>query len=321
MKNKIISIAILILLCLQLTAQKDTCTVGIYVNNLYDFKIEEKSFMIDFWMWVNFKNDSLVFKDNLDLPNSKSNIVTHFSQEKKNGINWAVQKCKAEIMQQWNIADYPFDRQRLSVYIEDPEYDTASLIYQVDKLNSKLDPKSVSSEWDIISFKMISRVKTYATTYGNPMLTNSSSYPQVVAEIVIERTQPWTLLFKLLTGAYVAFLISCLVFFVSSHYQDSRFALCVGGLFAAIGNKYIVESVVPSSNTHSLLDDVHNYTFAYILVIIVICIFSLRLHQSKDKRKVALSAKIDRISFWAVLISYLILNIVLVAFAVREVNC
>ncbi len=321
MRNQIITLCILLFSCLQTTAQKDTCSIGIYVNHIYDFKIQEKSFMIDFWMWVNFKNDSLIFKDNLDIPNSKSNIVSHFSQEKTNGINWAVQKCKAEIMQQWNIADYPFDRQRLNICIEDPEYDTASLIYKVDTLNSRLDPKFVSSEWNIISFKMNSNVKTYATTYGNPMLTGSSAYPQVTAEIVLERTQPWLLLLKLLTGAYVAFLISCLVFFVSSKFQDSRFALCVGGLFAAIGNKYIVESVIPSSNTHSLLDDVHNYTFAYILVIIGICILSLKLHESADKRKVALSAKIDKLSFWVVLSSYVVLNIILIVCAVRDVAC
>lgn len=321
MKNKIRITAVLLFISLISFAQKDTCSVGIYVNSIYDFKIDDNSFMIDFWMWVNFKNDSLVFDGNIDIPNSKSNEITHFTREKKNGMNWVAQKCKAEVMKQWNVANFPFDEQRLKVFIEDTENDTSALMYMADTKNSKLDPKFVSPEWHIESFTIKNNVKTYATTYGNPKLSGSSSYPQVVAEIVIKRNHSWLLLLKLLTGAYVAFFISCMVFYLSSDFQDSRFALCVGGLFAAIGNKYIVESVVPSSNAHSLMDNVHNFTFAFILVIIVICIFSLRLHESEDEKKIALSAKIDRISFWSILISYIVLNVWMVVYAVREATC
>lgn len=104
----------------------------------------------------------------------------------------------------------------------------------------------------------------------------------------------------MLTGPYVAVLISCMVFFVSSENQDSRFGLCVGGLFAAIGNKYITESVVPSSNDYSLIAKVHHLTFGFILFIIVICIFSLRPYESGEGQKKNKSLIIDKISFWII---------------------
>ncbi len=317
MKIKFLFSIVLISFSLISIGQKDSCKVGLYVNSIYDFKIDEKSYMIDFWMWMNFKNDKLEFKDNQDIVNSKLSEITHFNRQKINGENWIAQKCKAEIMHHWDVSNFPFDRQKLKVIIEDAENDTTDLIYVADKLNSKLDPKFVSEEWNIESFEVKEQIRTYATTYGNPQLSGTSSYPQIVAEIVIKRNHSWLLLLKLLTGAYVAFLISGLVFFVSSENQDSRFGLCVGGLFAAIGNKYIAESVVPSTNANSLLDNAHNVTFGYILLISIICIISLRLFESEDPKKKALSLKIDKISFWSVLISYIIINVLIVYFAIQ----
>jgi hypothetical protein len=317
MKNNIRCTAILLLLSFGSFAQKDTCKVGLYINCIYDLKLDDKSYMVDFWMWMNYKNDSLDFQNNLDITNSKDAGFSHYTKEKKAGMNWVAQKCRAQIRHQWDVSNFPFDRQKLRIEIEDTEKDTTRMIYIADKLNSKLDPCFITSEWNIESFAIIDKAKTYATNYGNPLLSGNSTYPQVVAEINIKRNHSWLLLLKLLTGAYVAFLISSLVFFVSSDNQDSRFGLCVGGLFAAIGNKYITESVVPTTNANTLMDNVHNLTFAFILLIVIISIISLKLHESEDPRKRELSLKIDRVSFWAVLLSYTVINVAMVICALR----
>ena len=318
MKRRIQSTLVLLLLSFTSFAQKDTCKVGIYINCLYDFKLDDKSYMADFWMWMNYKNDSLNFENKHDITNSKSTAFSYYSKEKKGDINWAAQKCNAQMMHQWDVASFPFDRQKLQIIIEEAESDTSQLIYVADKLNSKIGPCFITSEWDVESFIIKDRVKTYATNYGNPVLSGSTSYTQVVAEISIRRNHSWLLLLKLLTGAYVAFLISSLVFFVSSQNQDSRFGLCVGGLFAAIGNKYIAESVVPTSSANTLMDNVHNLTFGFILLIVIISILTLRLYQSDDISKRKLSLKIDRIGFWSVLIGYVLLNVILVVMAVQH---
>jgi hypothetical protein len=125
------------------------------------------------------------------------------------------------------------------------------------------------------------------------------------------------MLFKMLTGAYVAFFISSLVFFISSENQDSRFGLCVGGLFAAIGNKYIVESIVPSSTTYTLMDNVHNLTFTSILVMVIVSIVSLHFFESGDPKKIKLSLKIDRIVFYTIVALYALTNIFLVQLALN----
>jgi len=299
------------------TAQKDTCKVGIYINSLYDFKLDDKSFMADFWMWMNYKDDSLQLENAIEMPDSKSADFNHYSLEKKGDWNWATQKCRAQLMHQWDVSKFPFDRQVLRIEIEDAQHDTSQLVYAADEVNSKIDTAFNSSEWCIEQFSLKGGVKTYETTYGNPSLSGKSSYPRVVAEITIRRNNSWVKLMKMLTGAYVAFLISCLVFFISSENQDSRFGLCVGGVFAVIGNKYIVESIVPSTTTTTLMDSVHNLTLVSILLIGVVITISLMLYESGDERKKRLSIRLDRAAFCTFVLVYMVANCYLTWLAAR----
>jgi len=312
MKNRALLFAIVLFTSTFAMAQRDTCKVGLYLNTVYDFNLEDKSFMADFWLWLNYKNDSLKFEDAIEIPNSKSTDFSHYSLERKGDINWATQKCKAQMMHQWDVSTFPFDEQRLTIELEDAKYDASQLVYVADSINSKIDCSFNSKEWRIESFTVKSSARTYKTTYGNPALQGSSTYPRVTAELVIRRNNSWLMLAKMLTGAYVAFLIACLVFFVSSDNQDSRFGLCVGGLFAAIGNKYIVESVVPTSTTNTLMDNVHNLTFTFILLIVGIIIISLRLFESGDEVKKAKSLQLDRWAFFCVISVYTLINIFLI---------
>jgi hypothetical protein len=317
MKTLTIYLLLLLLPASPCLAQKDSCKLGIYINSLYDFKLEEKNFIADFWLWQTYKNDSLNFENVVEVTNSKSAEFSHFSYEKKANINWTSQKCKAQVRQDWDVSRFPFDNQVLRIEIEDSKYNSSQVVYVVDGENSRIDSSFNSKEWCIKRFSVKADEHIYKTTYGDPELSGQSAYPRVVVEIEISRCNSWRMLIKMLTGAYVAFLISCLVFFISSQNQDSRFGLCVGGLFTAIGNKYIVESIVPSTSGSSLMDNVHSITFAFILLIVCIIIVSLRLFESGDDRKKQLSLKLDRWSFFSVIILYILINAVVIYSASR----
>ncbi len=317
MKNFIPFVLTFLFLSVTLKAQKDTCHVGVYVNNIFDFKVEDKSYMADFWLWMNYTNDSLTFENVPEIANSKTADFSHYSKEKKGKWNWATQKCRAQLIHQWDVSRFPFDKQLLQIVIEDSQYDTSALIYLADKANSKLDNSINSTDWTVEHFSIKECIKIYQTTYGNPALSGRSSYPAIVVEIAIKRNNCLVSLLKMLTGVYVAFFISCMVFFISSENQDSRFGLCVGGIFAAIGNKYIVESIVPSSSNNTLLDNVHTLTFVFILIIIILITISLNYFESGSESKKQVSLKIDKYAFYILTILYVFINFLLVYKAAR----
>lgn len=298
-----------------LSQPKDTTKVGLFVTSLHDFDLTDQSYTAEFWLWFNYKNDSLKPLETREISNVKSVESSIPDTEKKGDINWATEKIRANIKHQWNLEHFPFDRQVLALEIEEAIYDTTTMIYVPDVENSKYDNQNMNlTEWKITNFKIAPNVKTYQTTYGDPELEGISSYPSVKAEITIERIGTG-LFFKLFTGVYVAFFISMMVFFIEPVDVDPRFGLSVGGLFASVGNKYIVDSNMPESTSFTLIDKVHAMTFLYILISIVISVISLYFFKNNQIQK---SKKLDVRSFFVLAASYIGINLILISRALTN---
>ena len=127
------------------------------------------------------------------------------------------------------------------------------------EFNDRIDIKG----WRVDSSKIWNGVSHYKSNFGDPTLNGESQYSKVHYTIFLSR-ESWSLFFKLFTGCYVAFLVSFLVFFIKPIYVDPRFGLSIGGLFAAVGNKYVVDANIPSSISFTLVDKIHDITFVYI---------------------------------------------------------
>ncbi len=295
--------------------EKDTVKVGVYINSIYDIKLNEESFSVDFWMWFHCKNDSINSLTAIEFVNAKEFSYMLPFYEKVGNINWSAQKCKAVVKNAYNLENFPFDKQYLKIELEESVFDTTNLVFIADKIGSKYDAslsKSLNG-WKISDFSIEAIAHTYNTTYGNPILPGSSSFAEAVVTFVIER-ESTGLFIKLFTGVYVAFLISLLVFFIKPTDVDPRFGLAVGGIFAAVGNKYIVDSLLPETIKFTLVDIIHNLTFGYILITIIISIISLNL---MNRNKPRASKLLDRISFFAVLVSFALINIYFIHRAIQ----
>lgn len=291
-------------------AQKDTAKVGIYLNALTDFNISDQSFSADFWLWFNYTNDSIPFNDAVEITNAKSSSFSNFAHMKKDGINWDMMKWNATVFKEWDVTSFPFDKQKLTIHIDHTIFDENKLVFIADRNNSSIDSNLVLSNWKIDSLSFYTKNQTYNTTFGDPVIKGTSTYPSVTADIYMRRINSWNTLFKMLTGVYVAFSIVLLAFFVK---PSDRLGLCVGGLFAAVGNKYIIESAVPSTVSNTLFDNIHNITFVAIFVVLVIAVISFKWNETEKPEMISKAKKLDKASFVSVVATYIILNVFLIA--------
>lgn len=293
---------------------KDTVKVGIYITNLYDFDLADGSFVAEFWTWSLHNNDNLSFKDTQEVIKAKKTICSNFATQKKANLNWEQKKCVATILQDWDIRNFPFDTQELVINLEETMLDSAVVAYVADTENSKINHNLSLDEWHINAFNILAKNAEYNTTYGDPELQGSSSYPSVQATVSLSRTSSWTTFIKLVTGLYVAFLIALMVFRIKPPDSDNRVELAVGGLFAAVGNKYIVESIVPTSTQNTMIDNMHNITFGAILLIVIMVIYiSSQFYEGHQDK----ALRLDKISFWGILATYIALNLILVIKAIH----
>jgi len=307
MKKYFLFLCFLIVLGSKSFAQ-DTCKVGIFVTDIYDLNLAEKSFNAKFWIWGLYQKDSLKILENLELIEAKEHEYLLPTIEKREKLNYAAQKAKATIKKDWNIADFPFDEQRLNIIVESGDAETNELIFLPDIKNSSYDSSNIKIEgWKIDKFDVETKMRAYNSNYGDPEIKGKATYSNFIASITLKR-ESGGLFFKLFTGLYVAFVISLLPYFMGPENAE-RFGLLVGSLFAAVANKYVVDSILPETNNYTLVDKIHVITFIYILISLIMTVIAYRLFASE---KNPLAKKVDKWAFWVTILSFILINFYLI---------
>lgn len=289
-------------------AQPDTVKIGAFINDIYDINLSEKSFSAQLWVWFNYNNPNIKPLESLEIPNAKSVDYSLDFTEVKKGIQWASKKVHVIMKKDWDIRSFPFDEQKMTIELEEGDADVQSIVYVADIENTKLDSTLILTNWKIERTELLVGTKKYDTNYGDPSLSQGSEYAHATLDIYIKR-KSWGLFFSLFTGLYVAFFISSLVFFIDPVEADPRFGLSVGALFAAVGNKYIVDSILPQSTTFTLVDKLHILTYLFLLLCILLSVISLRIWKNGNPLK---SARFDRIAYFSLVPAYFLFNIWLI---------
>jgi hypothetical protein len=312
MKN-IFIVAILNIACLLLCSNKihaqdvpDTVKVGIYITSIHDIDFKQKEYAITFWLWLKYKNKDFDFMQNLEVPQAKSVTRSFATIDTSDNQVYLLMKMQCIMKDTWRIRNFPFDKQKLRLSIENSQFDANSLVFVADTVGKNYDPRFTLSGWRINNCVISIGIKKYETTFGDPSLTvPHSEYSSFKAVLNISRNAGG-LFWKMFLGMYIAFLIAYICFYIHSDGMDSRFGLSVGALFAVIGNKYIIDSSLPETTSFTLVDMLHGVTLFFIFAIIAATAYSLKLVKENKERK---AQKFDMIAAQFFLLVYVLLNI------------
>lgn len=291
----------------------DTVRAGAYIINIHDINFRDKEYTIRFWLWMLYDNPSFDFAEQIDIPNAKEIDKPAPLMDLVDGKTWQLMKMKCTMKQNWKVNDFPFDKQHLTVRVENSVYDNTNLVYELDQNGSTYDRELTIDGWRISNFNVDTSVNEYTTVFGDPssdML--HSEYASFNINMDIER-DAWGLFAKIFIGMYIAFLISIISFTLRPSELEPRFGLPVGGLFAAVGNKYIIDSLLPESTSFTLVDTLHTVTFLGILGTLLVSAISLKYF---DNSQVEKSIAANRIGSRIVIISYVVINLLLVGLAI-----
>lgn len=284
----------------------DTVKTGIYVTSIHDIDFKQNEYTIIFWLWLKYKNKAFDFVQNLEIPEAKSFTKSFSTIDSSNGQVYLLMKMQCLMKDSWKIGNFPFDTQKLRLSIENSQFDSRALVFVPDTFGKHYDPLFTLRGWEIDSFNLSTNLKAYETTFGDATLDKPhTEYSAFRVSIGINRNATG-LFWKMFLGMFVAFLISYLCFFIHADNIDSRFALSVGSLFAAIGNKYIIDSSLPESTSFTLVDTLHGITLFFIFLVIAASAYALKLVK-RDKLKKA--NRFDMIAANVILGVYILLNI------------
>jgi hypothetical protein len=286
-------------------SKKDTVKVGIYITSIHDIDFKQKEYAIDFWLWLKYKNKDFDFIQNLEIPQAKS-VNKYFSTVDSSKGIFIQMKLQCVMKDSWKISNFPFDKQKLRLSIENSQYDSSELVFTVDTLGQNFDPRFTLNGWKIDSCITVAGTKIYETSFGDDtQLKPRSIYSNFKVRLDIKRDATG-LFWKMFLGMYIAFLIAYMCFFIHADSMDSRFGLSVGALFAVIGNKYVVDASLPETTSFTLVDTLHCLTLVFILCVVMTTCYSLVLVKNN---KIAKSNRFDKIMSITLLLIYVGLNV------------
>ena len=284
----------------------DTVKAGAYIISVHDINFHDKEYTIRFWLWFLYKNPEFDFKNQLDIPNAKEIDEPETLSDTVSGKTWVQMKMKCTMKENWVVHNFPFDKQHLHVRVENTVFDKNKLIFFPDKRHSMFDDIEGLDGWVIKDFAVSSDTTRYGTGFGDPRKGHDSqTFSTFKIDMNIER-EAWGLFMKIFIGMYIAFLIALISFATHPWELEPRFGLPVGGLFAAVGNKYIIDSLLPESPEFSLVDTLHSITFFGILSVLAVSAISMKLYK-EDNKEICLRA--DRIGFRIVTGAFVVLNV------------
>ena len=284
----------------------DTVRTGIYITSIHDIDFKQNEYTINFWIWFKYKKREFDFSQNLEVPQAKTFTKLYSTIDSSDGNYYMLMKLQCLMKDSWKISNFPFDRQPLRLSIENSQFDSKSMVFKVDTMGKHFDPRFTLRGWNIDSFRINTGVKAYETTFGDLELTKPHvEYSSFVVRMGIKRDAT-DLFWKMFLGMYVAFLISYICFYIHADNIDSRFGLSVGALFAAVGNKYIVDASLPESTTFTMVDTLHGITMFFIFLVISASVYSLRLVKVNEAKQ---AARFDMICAQTLLGLYILLNI------------
>ncbi len=287
--------------------------VGAFVTSLYDIDLQNRSYNIVFWVW--FVHSSPNYKPfrSTEIMNAKSYKAAFGNDvEIPQGI-WSSVRYEAKMLQDWDLTNFPFDRQRLDIYLEDDEFDASGLIYEADTANSKIDPDIRLEGWKIEGFEVKTGTKEYQTTFGGEPTGGASTYARTTLTILLRR-QGGRVFFNLFVGAYAAVIVALLAFFIPPSALPPRFSMITAAIFAVTSNKYIVDAKLPTVSAFTLVDQVQLAAFTAIVVASLIQVVSAYMVQQNQSRQ---AERLNLYGCVGILIPYVIINIICIAIAAQ----
>lgn len=304
---------------------RQTCRVGVYVVGLRDFDMVKSSFTSDFWIWavcpskdlkplasMEFVNAKDVKSAYESLVERKDNFGQFKAQEK---VYWYQKKISGQFSHQWNVQNFPFDRHRLEIPIEEALNDTTVFAYTPDLKNSSYREDLQVEGWKIKGFALQPEKVSYNTTFGDPSLNQAqSTFSRLLVSIDLQRSTV-TSFFKLNAVVYIGFILSLVAYFLDLNQTSlisGRISASVGSLFAIVVNQRAAETFLGRSEALTLTDQIHISAMAYILFAIVITIYARVLIEYKQEKR---ALRLNQISAYFAGISFVVLNIALIVFA------
>jgi len=283
-------------------ATPEQVAVGIYLLGIYDVDLVKCTYSADFYIWFRWQGD--VDPREFEIMNGYLESQEHPDLKRLPGVNYVSYRCRAVLHGAFDFGNFPWDRQELTIEVEDANHDTTELVYVADRENTAAHPGVTAGSWSTEEVRCYVQAVDYLTNYGNPKRPpgQKATYSRFRLVLPVEHFGPAPLV-RLFMPLFVSVAIAFLAFLIRPDDLDPRFGVGIAAVFGAVSSQILLKSSLPDMAQATVADQLHHLGLGFVFLSLLQSCISLRLwhagRESSSRRFDVWSAVVFPVAFAA----------------------
>ena len=296
------------------TQRPEVVKVGLYLLSVYDLNHGADSYLLDFYIWFNWTGatDPTKTFEFINMVDNSSATIERIGEEPdilKDGSKYQIFRVEGRFVEPSNFQDYPFDRQYLTVEIEDSTFGVKNRVYEIDAANSRVDSEVWIPGWELVGLQSDNRSKSYDSKFGSD--SEPSVYSRANFTLSVQRP-PSVFYWKLFLPLAFILVAALAALILPPEDIDSRSALIGGGLLTTVFLQKTYSDLLPDIDYLVLMDKIYILAYLAIVLALVRVVYSyIKARQLDESAEVAI-LRVDRALFMGLLLSFFLATTLLV---------
>ncbi len=319
---KLLSLLFTLLLVQSAWSAPKVVTVGAFLNNIQNLDLKSHSYNADVYIWFKWTDPEFDPSETFEFVNPQelwghTQTKAYEKPEKiESGEFYQVVRVHGRFGTKFDLSNYPFDIQRLTVEFEDSSNEAGAIKYITDN-----DPIRVNDKLTLPGFifgepRISILEQKYSSNFGDSRIDGNSRYSRVRIELPIHRPRGAYAIKFLLPIACVVFCAS-LMFLFSPKYVDARVGVGITALLTIVALQLTLGDNLPEVDYLVLIDKIYLGAYIYVvagLALVVRTTWMLELHE-EDPDVLAKANKLDLIALGIFSVVYLLAVVTLLVLA------
>ncbi len=252
--------------------------VGFYPVSVYQLDMSSNTYYVDTYVWFRWKGDinpieTLEFTNMVEEWGKQQEALLEEPKLLSDGSKYQIVRVEGRFVQPFSLINFPLDRQRLSIMVEDTTNGVDTISYVIDTESSGIGESLDLPGWMLDGWT----AETFAHDYGSMFGEEGTPSVYSVAAFHLEISRPvsffyWALLFPLL----IVLIAALAALFIKPNELDVRTGLPAGALLTAIFLQKSYADDLPELGYMILMDKIYLVAYALIVLTLVRAIYAYK---------------------------------------------
>lgn len=285
-------------------------TVGAYVNDIHEVDLRTNNYFADVYVWMRWTDPSLDPSATMEAMNPAApwDLVDDPLYDEPvpqpDGSFLQVIRYEGAFNTELPLEKYPFDRQLLTVELEDNTYPSNALVYLPDPEGVTISSSIRIPGYDVEPPTLTIADNDYPTRFGDLSLDAPAPYSRVTITVPIVRPA-FANIVKILLPILIVVLVAALTLLIRPDHIEGRIGMGITALLTIVALQFTTSQELPQVTYLTMLDVLYILSSGFVLVVMARAVWSS--WHGDDPERMASTVRGDRrivgLSFAAYLVA------------------